>query len=67
MVPAQYSVLRVYTIHIDRELNHPNILSILGVISDGASVTLITNYVMGGNLHTRIFADDYPQVNPLHL
>ena len=45
------------TVHykIFRTLNHPNVLAFLGIVSDGSSMTLITNLVIGGNLHMLIF------------
>ena len=43
-----------YILHY-RTLNHPDILALLGVISDVASVTLITNLVNGKNLHSILF------------
>ena len=40
---------------IHRTLNHPNILSLLGIITRKESVVLITNFVRGNNLHNVIF------------
>ena len=40
---------------IHRTLNHPNILSLLGIITRKESVVLITKFVRGNNLHNVIF------------
>jgi len=40
---------------IRRTLNHPNILSLLGIITRKESVVLITKFVRGNNLHNVIF------------
>ena len=40
---------------IHRTLNHPNILSLLGIITRKESVVLITNFVRGNNFHNVIF------------
>ena len=38
-------------------LSHPNILNFLGDISTVSSVTMITNFVRGSDLHNLIFND----------
>ena len=38
-----------------RELNHPNLLSLLGTITKPHSLVLIMNYVEGQTLHKVIF------------
>lgn len=45
-----------------REIQHPNILSILGVDVGKDHVSIITNFVPGTSLHSRIFDATHPRV-----
>ena len=46
-----------------REIQHPNILSILGVDVGKDHVSIITNFVRGTSLHSRIFDATHPRVH----
>ena len=60
--------LAVSTLHatilfeLHREIQHPNILSILGVETEKDKVSIITNFVQGSNLHMLIFDVSHPRV-----
>ena len=38
-----------------RSLNHPNILSLMGIVPSSSSTTIITNLVNGSDLHSILF------------
>ena len=47
-----------------RNLNHPNLLSLLGTVQRPHSLVLVTNYVKGCSLHNVIFGDRPPCCAP---
>lgn len=53
--------------HVYRCIQHPHILSLLGVVEESSKVMIITNLVLGPNLHDLVFSSRYGKVRHFSL